>query len=436
MKISIFGVGYVGCVTAGCLANKGYLIIAVDPNTAKVDLINAGKATIVEKDIDKYISKGVKSQLIQATKNTKKAILESDMAIICVGTPNNSNGQLDMSNIYQVAEEIGNELSLKNIFYTIVIRSTVMPGTNKIVGNIIAEKSGKKINKDFAIVSCPEFIREGNAVDDFMNPPYTIVGSSSNKGIQIVNQLFYFIPSPFIKVDIKVAELIKFLNNSFHALKVSFGNEIGRICKKLSINSHELINLFVKDVKLNISSKYFQPGPAYGGSCLPKDLKALNVMAHDAYLNTPILRAIIKSNVEHGNYLFNMVTNYDKKSVGVYGLSFKPGTDDLRFSPNLELCEKLIGKGYYLKIFDSNVVLSQIMGQNKEILLNHLPHIEKLLYSEIEVFLKDIEILVINHPIKDIYNWKKKIDKNLIIIDLVGIDELKNHPRYEGICWE
>lgn len=435
MNISIFGIGYVGCVTAGCLSEKKHSIIAVDSDIDKVNLINSGKATIIEKDIDKYIRNGVNNQLIQATNIISKSVMETDVAIICVGTPNTKNGHLDMSNIYKVAESIGKELILKNTFYTITIRSTVMPGTNRKVSEIISSKSGKIANKDFAVVSNPEFLREGNAVDDFFNPPYTIVGSSSDKGIDVLQNLFSFISTPFIRVDIQIAELIKFLNNSFHALKISFANEIGRICKYLSIDGYELMNLFIKDTVLNISPKYFRPGSAYGGSCLPKDLKALNTIAHDVYINTPILRSINKSNEEHITYIYNKIVKYEKNNIGIFGLSFKSGTDDLRFSSSLELCERLIGKGFNLKIFDKNVVISQLIGQNKSYLFRHLPHIERLLIREVDSFLSDIELIVFMHDCPNLKEWKNKLDNNLYIIDVVGINELKSHPNYDGVCW-
>jgi len=435
MNISIFGIGYVGCVSVGCLSEHKHSIIAVDLDINKVKLINSGKATIIEKDISKFIKNGVNNKLIKATDVTSKAVMETDVAIICVGTPNTINGQLDMSNIYTVAESIGKALRAKNTFYTISIRSTVMPGTNRKVVEIISEKSGKIVDQDFAVVSNPEFLREGNAVDDFFNPPYTIVGSSSEKGIGIINEIFSFISAPFITVDIQVAELIKFLNNTFHALKVSFGNEIGRICKNLSIDGQELMNLFIKDTSLNISPKYFRPGAAYGGSCLPKDLKALNTIAHDAYINVPILRSINKSNEEHIAYIYNKIINYRINNIGIYGLSFKRGTDDLRFSSSLELCERLLGKGYNLKIFDNNVVLSQLMGQNKSFLVRHLPHIEKLLNKDIDNFLADIELVVFMHDCPNLNEWKNKLNHNLIIIDVVGINEIKHHPNYDGVCW-
>ncbi len=435
MNISVLGIGYVGCVSSGCLAHKNNNVVAVDIDSRKVDMINSGKSPIVEKNIDNYIREGVKHKNLSATTNLKAAINSTDIAIICVGTPNTKNGQLDMSNIYNVVKEIGILLKEKNKFFTIAIRSTVMPGTNEKVSKIISENSNKVANIDFAVISNPEFLREGNAVDDFFNPPYTVVGTSSDKGVEIMKELFSFVKSPFMKVDVKVAELIKFLNNSYHALKVSFANEIGRICKDLSVDSTELMDIFIKDNILNISPKYFIPGVAYGGSCLPKDLRALNTIAHDSYINTPILRAVSKSNNEHINYIYERIINYNKKNIGIYGLTFKDGTDDLRFSSSLNICEKLIGKGYNLKIYDSNINLSQLIGQNKSYLLEHLPHIDKVLINDIDKFILDTEIILIMHNNSKITEIANKISSDMILLDVAGVKELKNYINYDGVCW-
>ena len=436
MNITIFGLGYVGCVGLGCLAEQGHNLIGVDVDKNKVDLINGGKATIVEKDIDDLIKKNVGKKRIIATNSSLEAVSKSDVAIICVGTPNDENGHLDMTYIYGVGKEIGEALKSKNTFYTVAIRSTVMPGTNKKLGEIISESSRKTIGKDFAIVSNPEFLREGSAVEDFFNPPYTVIASESSKAVNVMKEVYKSINVELISPDVGSAELIKFVNNSFHGLKVVFANEVGRICKALGVDSRKLMELFVKDKILNISPYYFKPGFAYGGSCLPKDLKALNSIAHDKYVKLPVLSSIENSNQIHIEYALSLIVNKNKKKIGFYGVSFKAGTDDLRFSPALELAERLLGKGYDVKIYDKNVHLSRLTGKNKDFIFNKLPHINEILVENVDDFLKTLEILVIVNKDDELDNILFKDLKNIIIIDLIRISknsvELKN---YDGICW-
>ena len=436
MNITIFGLGYVGCVGLGCLAEQGHKLIGVDIDKIKVDLINNGKATIVEKDIDEIIKKNFESKRITATNNSMEAIKNSDVAIICVGTPNDENGHLNMNHIYGVGEEIGVALKSKDRFYTVAIRSTVMPGTNKKLGEIISERSGKTFGKDFAVVSNPEFLREGSAVADFFNPPYTVIASESEKGIEVMKGVYKNIKAEVITPNVGSAELIKFVNNSFHGLKVVFANEIGRICKALGVDSRNLMELFVKDKILNISPYYFKPGFAYGGSCLPKDLKALNSIAHDKYVRVPVLSSIENSNQMHIEYAFNLIMNKNKRRIGFYGISFKGGTDDLRFSPALELAERLLGKGYDIKIYDKNVHISRLMGKNKDFIFNKLPHINEILVENANDFLDNLEVIVIVNKDDDLDGILCKDLKDIIIVDLFRISEnnteLKN---YDGICW-
>ena len=436
MNISIFGLGYVGCIGLGCLSELGHYMIGVDIDKTKVDLINGGKATIVEKDIDELIKNNSQRNRITATTSSAEAVKNSAVAIICVGTPNDENGQLNMKYIYHVAEEIGVSLKTKEEYYTVAIRSTVMPGTNSKICNMIEEVSGKKNGKDFAVVSNPEFLREGSAVCDFFNPPYTVVASDSLKGIDVMKEIYSSINGEILVVDIGSAELIKLVNNSYHALKIVFANEVGRICKSLRVDSHNLMELFVKDKQLNISHRYFKPGFAYGGSCLPKDLKALNTIAHDYYIELPMLSSIDESNQTHIEYALNLIINKNKRKIGFYGLSFKAGTDDLRFSPALEIAERLLGKGFNIKIYDKNVHLSKLMGKNKDFLFNKLPHINELLTEDLTEFLKDLEVIVFVNYEKDITEAFKESLKNIEIIDLVRVYQNKTtSSNYEGICW-
>ena len=435
MKISVFGLGYVGCVSIGCLAKMGHKVIGVDVNENKVDLINTGKPTIVENGIGNLIKTGKDAGKIKATTDFKRAVKESDISFICVGTPNSPSGHLNMDYIRNVAKEIAEGLKYKDKFQTIVIRSTVIPGTNKEVSKIIEKISKKKNLVDFCVISNPEFLREGNAVDDYFNPSVTVIASESEKGIREIKRVYKEIKAPVAIVSIGLAEMLKFINNTFHALKISFANEIGNVCKKLGIDSVELMSLFAQDDKLNISKAYLRPGFAYGGSCLPKDLKALNTIAHDNYLELPIIGNIEKSNYLQKKYLFEELINSGKKKIGVFGISFKEGTDDLRESPILDVVERLIGKGFKVNIFDENVNISNIIGANKDFIMNKLPHISNLLYLDLKKFIDDSELIVINASNPKIIRLLKSNKTNKVIYDLVYSQELKKLKNYRGINW-
>jgi len=434
MKIAIFGLGYVGCVSLGCLANNGHSVIGVDISDFKVDLINSGRPTIVEKDIDELISKYRKEGSITATKDHTRAVKESEVAFICVGTPSLPTGQLNLNQIYKTAEQIGNGLKGKDSFYTIVIRSTVIPGTNEKVGKIIEQFSGKIRNSHFAVVSNPEFLREGTAVNDYYNPSMTVIGTENQFAFELLETIYSQVKAPVIKTDVGVAEMIKYVNNSFHALKIAFANEVGIIAKTLGTDSKKLMDLFVLDNKLNISPAYFKPGMGYGGSCLPKDLKGLSTIAYDNYLKTPLLNSIDESNNIHNNRAFDLVEKFKSKKVGIIGLAFKKGTDDLRYSPAVELVEKLTGKGYSVKIFDKNVVISKLFGSNKSYIEEKLPHISVLLTDSLEDVLNDSETVVLVHKLSEVTEMKHRLkDKN--IVDLAGYVEFGELPNYEGIAW-
>ncbi len=435
MDITIIGMGYVGTVTAACLAEKGHNVFGVDISESKVKLINSGVSPIVEKGLDDLIKSGVENNRIIAKNGLSDAVAKSEIAMICVGTPNLKDGSLDMSTILEVAKQIGLAIKDTDHFITVTIRSTVMPGTNQLVQKLIAQESGKKNKLDFAVVSNPEFLREGSAINDFFHPPYTVIASESKKGIEVIKKLFSFINSPVHEVDIAIAELIKFLNNSFHALKVAFANEVGRIGKNLGLNSIDLMKLFVSDEILNISSRYFMPGFSYGGSCLPKDLKALNAIAKDNELQVPIFNSVEISNVQHLDFILKQIEIDGKNNIGVVGLAFKPGTDDMRHSPSVSLCEKLLESSYEVCVYDQNVTLSKLMGKNQSFLNQHLPHIEKILKDDMDEFLRSSETLVIVHNDQQIVDLLIQKYRDKKIIDVVGIDALKICPNYQGLCW-
>lgn len=433
MRISIFGLGYVGCVSLGCLAQNGNQVIGVDIEPLKTNLINNGKATIIEKDIDGIIAENHALGRIKATADVNEAVSNSDVSIICVGTPSAPEGHLNLSYILKTAEQIGTALKDKSSFHVIVIRSTVLPGTNSKVGEIIEQVSGKKRNVDFSVVSNPEFLREGTAVTDYYNPPYTVIGSDNEKAIEIMKEVYTQVSGSIEVVDIKTAELIKYVNNSYHALKIVFANEIGMISKRLGIDSHEVMRLFCMDTKLNLSPYYFKPGFAYGGSCLPKDLKALKTIAHDFYIDVPVLNAIEASNAKSKSGLFDLLEKKGKKKIGVMGISFKAGTDDLRYSPIVDVIEKLLGKGFEVKVFDHNVHFSRLIGKNKSYIQEFLPHLNNLLVENMQEVADWAELIVITN--KDSIYKDIKIDQSKPIVDLVRYPEFMNMKGYEGLLW-
>ncbi len=433
MNISIFGLGYVGCVGMGCLAAKGHKVIGIDVAPEKIENINAGLPTIVEADIDALIEQYAREGSIRATIDYIDAVLNTDISFICVGTPSSETGHLNLDYIYQTAKEIGLALKQKQGFHVVVIRSTVLPGTNKKIGEIITENSGKKRNVDFAVVSNPEFLREGTAVKDYFNPPLTVIGTDSERAKETMLALYQHTEAPVEIVSIEVAEMIKYVNNSYHALKVVFANEVGNICKACGVDSHEVMRIFCLDKQLNISPYYFKPGFAYGGSCLPKDLKALKTMAHDLYIDTPVINSIDDSNKKHINHVISMIEKVGNKNIGVLGLSFKAGTDDMRNSPIVNVIEALKGKGYNIRIYDKNVSVSRLVGKNKSVIMQKLPHLNAMLHDDLQELVAWSDVLVLSNKSEEFKSLKLK--KNQTLIDLVRIKELENSDNYNGLCW-
>jgi len=437
MKISIFGLGYVGCVGMGCLAEYGHKIIGVDLNSTKVDFVNNGKPTIIEKDIDKIIYRQWKNGNISATTDTVKAITESEISFICVGTPSTPTGHLNLDAVFAVAKQIGIALKEKGTFHVIAIRSTVTPGTNRKITEIISEVSNLEPETDFTVVSNPEFLREGLAIEDFKKPSITLVGTENKNAAQILKDVYANVDAPFIVSSICVAELMKYASNSFHALKITFANEIGCICKSLGVDSHELMEIFCMDTKLNASGAYLKPGFAYGGSCLPKDLKGLRTIAHDNYIVCPVIESIEISNENIKNRVCSEIQNFGKRSVGFVGLAFKSGTDDLRESPIIDVIEKLLGKGYDIKIYDKNVHISQLTGANREFILNKIPYIYKFVTDDLSEVLAGSETIVVVNNFENLEKRLMEIPEDKIIYDLARVwkSELPIRKNLFGIAW-
>lgn len=437
MNISIFGLGYVGAVSAGCLAQDGHHIVGVDPYQPKVDLINQGKTPVIEKDIGDIITKAVKEGRLRATTDVRDAVNNSDLSLICVGTPSQLNGSLDLKYVRNVCEQIGTALKNKAGFHVIVARSTMLPGSMRsVVIPVLEEASGKRAGKDFGVCNNPEFLREGTAVYDFYNPPKTVIGETDSRSGDLLAGLYEKMDAPLIRTDVETAEMVKYTDNVWHALKVGFANEIGNICKAICIDGHKVMEIFCKDTKLNLSPYYMKPGFAFGGSCLPKDVRALNYKGRSLDLDLPILSAIMPSNELQIQKGLKMIMEKGNKKVGILGFSFKVGTDDLRESPLVEVVERLLGKGYEVRLYDRNVNIASLVGANRDYILNHIPHISKLMVDSLDKVLEHADTIVIGNGAPEFRAVPERLRKGQIMIDLVRISDERSAPgKYDGICW-
>ena len=438
MKISIFGLGYVGAVSAGCLAQDGHTVIGVDPYQPKVDLINAGKTPVIEKDIGEIMQQAVAAGLLSATQDVRQAVFDSDISLICVGTPSQANGSLDLKYVRKVCEEIGAALREKDAFHVVVARSTMLPGSMRsIVIPVLEEFSGKRAGVDFGVCNNPEFLRESTSVYDYYHPPKTVIGETDSSAGDMLASLYAHLDAPLIRTSVETAEMVKYTDNVWHALKVGFSNEIGNICKAVGIDGHEVMDIFCKDTKLNLSPYYMKPGFAFGGSCLPKDVRALTYKARAADVDVPILNAIMPSNQRQIEKGLAMITGKGNRKVGILGFSFKAGTDDLRESPLVEVIERLIGKGYDIRLYDRNVKIASLVGANKDYILNHIPHISKLMVDSIEEVLAHADTVVIGNSAEEFREIPERIAPGKFIVDLVRITEQRSSVEhgYDGICW-
>ncbi len=441
MNISIFGLGYVGCVGAACLAKLGHKVVGVDVNENKVRLMNEGKPTIIEEGIAELCQEAHEKGLMSATTIAAEGIAQTEISFIVVGTPSSPEGHLNLNYIYTVAGRIGRALKEKKergelgYMHLVAIRSTVLPGTNKKVGEIIAEEGSLTRGEDFTVVSNPEFLREGTSVEDYFNPPLTLIGTDSEYAEKVFREMYKDINAEFICTDIKVAEMMKYVNNTYHALKIVFGNEVGNICKSLNIDSHKVMEIFCKDKQLNISPYYFKPGFAYGGSCLPKDMKALKTLAHDNYIEVPVIESIFQSNEDQKKRAVQIIMNQGQRKVGILGLSFKAGTDDLRCSPIVDVVESLLGKGFEIRIYDKNVKVSELTGTNKDFIMAKIPHLQHFVTDNLDEVCQNSDVLVVTNKEKDFVDVMKKYPGK-IIVDLVRQwKEVDYNGKYEGISW-
>ena len=437
MRISVLGLGYVGTVSAGCLAQEGHEVVGVDSEPKKVDLINAGKAPIIEKDIGQIIERQVAAGRLSATTDVAAAIRQTDLSLICVGTPSRGNGDIDLKYVKRVCEQIGTALRNHQGAPVVAIRSTMLPGTmREVVIPTLEACSGRRAGLEFGVCINPEFLREGNAVHDYFHPPKTVIGELNRASGDLLANLYAGMPGPLIRTDIGTAEMVKYADNAWHALKVGFANEIGNLCKGLEVDSHRVMDIFCRDTQLNLSPYYLKPGFAFGGSCLPKDLRALLYKAKSLDVSLPILAAILPSNEQQIERGVRAVIEKGSKKVGVLGFSFKAGTDDLRESPVVELTERLIGKGFDLRIYDKNVSLARIHGANRDYILNHIPHISRLMVSGIDEVLDHADTIVIGNAAPEFRDIPRRLLDGQTIIDFVRIiDSRSVSGVYEGICW-
>lgn len=438
MKVSVLGLGYVGAVSGACLAELGHEIVGVDVDTFKVETINKGHAPIVEELIGELTESMVAAGRFRATTDVAAAIAETEISIICVGTPSASTGELDTTYVRRVCEEIGTELKKKDGYHLVVIRSTVLPGTvERIVAPALETASGKRVGEDFGLCFHPEFLREGSSVKDFREPPKIVIGAGDERSADTLAVLYEGFTAPLFKTSIAAAEMVKYADNSFHALKVVFGNEIGAIAKSLGIDSHEVMRIFCDDRKLNISPYYLMPGFAYGGSCLPKDLRALLHLARAGNVKVPMLGSLAESNEAHIARVVERVLESGKRSIAMLGLSFKSGTDDLRESPLVELVERLLGKGCRIRIWDDNVALARLRGGNKAYIESRLPHISKLLTDDLAGMIDEAELVIVGAADPRFASALAEGADDRQVIDLVRLFKEGPPPVecYDGVCW-
>ena len=438
MKVSIFGLGYVGAVSAACFAKEGHTVIGVDVDPYKLSLIRQGRAPIVEENLEPLLQEAIRAERLQVTDCAQEAVHQTDISLICVGTPSKENGDLRTDFLERVASEIGDALRTKEGYHIVVIRSTVLPGTaEQVVLPLLEERSNKRVNASFGLCVNPEFLREGVAIKDFYDPPFTIIGSLKREDAETVAQLYEGVDAQLFITSIRAAEMIKYACNAFHAVKITFANEIGMLCKAEGIDSHEVMRIFCTDTKLNISARYLTPGFAFGGSCLPKDLRALTYRARARDLHLPMLEHVLPSNRLQIERVVKMVQRFQRRRLGLFGLSFKPGTDDLRESPLVELAERLIGKGYNLLVYDSNVSYAALHGSNKAYIEREIPHIREILCEEIEQLLDHAEVVIVGHLDRALRERvQSQIRDDQVIVDLArALDPSKVRGDYVGLYW-
>jgi GDP-mannose 6-dehydrogenase len=437
MKVAIFGLGYVGCVTAACLARNGVEVVGVDVNPLKVDQLNAGESPVLEPGLDELISKAVANGNLNATLDGRSAVLETDASLVCVGTPSNSNGSLDTSHVESVCAEIGQALAGRSDWHLVVIRSTVLPGTvEERIIPLLEQHSGLEAGDSFGVCVNPEFLREGTAIEDYFAPSFVVIGESDPRSGETLERLYEPVSAPRFRTTIRTAEMVKYACNAFHAIKVAFANEIGSIARQNDVDGGQVMEIFCADTVLNVSSAYLRPGFAFGGSCLPKDLRALLYRATEQDVQVPLLEGALASNQVHIQRGIDLVERSGCKRPGVLGLSFKNGTDDVRESPAVVLIETLVGRGYDVSVFDDDVDPDRLIGANRAALERELPHIARLMRSSIDEVLAESDLVVVTKSSSKFRGIGTRLRNGQKLIDLVGLQrDGVGDAAYEGICW-
>jgi GDP-mannose 6-dehydrogenase len=438
VKISVFGLGYVGCVTSACLAEAGHHVWGVDVSSDKVETLKAGRSPIVENRIDTLIAEARRGGRLDATVHPREAVLATELSLICVGTPSNGHRGPDLTALHAVSRQIGEALREKPAPHTVVFRSTVMPGTiRQALIPVLEVASGRRPHRDFDVCVNPEFLRESTAVADFYEPPFVVIGEQTSAAGDLVARMYDAVKAPVVRTTYEVAELLKYACNAFHALKIAFANEIGALCKSTGTDARQVMQLFAMDDKLNISPAYLKPGFAFGGSCLPKDLRALLYKARQVDLALPLLSSVLESNRLHLERALQRILDSGAKRVGVVGLSFKTGTDDLRESPSVALIETLVGKGFQLKIYDPDVLLSRLVGANKRYIETEIPHLSSLLCPDLDDVVGESEVIVVSKPTPGVQAALARHPSRKLVLDFVGIpwEDRPTDHIYEGICW-
>jgi len=438
MRVAVIGLGYVGTTTSACLAADGHEVVGVDVNPLKVEMVARGESPIIEQGITERLTEAAAAGRLTATGSAREAIAATDVSLICVGTPSRPNGSLDLTHLLAATETVGEALTDCDSYHVVAVRSTVLPGT--LEGQIIPvleRSSGKRAGPDFGVAVNPEFLREGDAVKDFTDPPFTLIGQLDDRSGETLAGLYESIESPLVRTEVRVAEAVKYASNIFHALKISFANEMGVLLKSLGVDPFPVLDIFKMDTRLNISTAYLRPGFAFGGSCLPKDLRAALYAAKDNDLDLPVLGSILPGNEAHLQRGIDMVVQVGKKKIGILGFSFKAGTDDLRESPLVVLVEALLGKGFDLKIYDRHVSVARLVGANKEYIETTVPHIASLMCDDIDEVIDHADVVVIGNADPEFAGIAAGHGADTVVIDLVRVGEPADGfgPGYQGISW-
>lgn len=430
MNVAVFGLGYVGAVTSACLAQRGHHLMGVDVNPLKCDMIASGRSPIIETGLDDLLLQGVQAGRIHATTSVAEAVAFADLSIVSVGTPSLPNGGLDLSYVYRVCEQIGQALRDKPGPHVLVLRSTALPGTTDACAEILRRAAGRDVHVAFN----PEFLREGSSIRDFDQPAYTIIGTEDPHAEAALRELYADVPAPLHVVPTRVAEMVKYTANAFHAVKITFANEIGLLARQMGVDGRDVMSLIVQDTKLNVSPAYLRPGFAYGGSCLPKDVSALLHLARREELSVPLLASLPRSNHVQIERVADAVLATGARRVTVLGLAFKAGTDDLRESPAVELVERLIGRGCDVRILDRAVQSATLLGANREYIERRLPHVSCLLTDDPESLIHDAQAIVVTQNQKEFSRLLEGVRPDVPVFDVAGI-AVPAHVQVQGVAW-